>query len=118
MALSSGILAVELDVRAQDPVGFRVRTHAALLVEHADVLRNHGQHRHLQVALHVLQALHRGIEVLQEERDADAENQADHRTERQIQGHVRTDRHLRQGGFLVHDDRLSRTLVYLVGRSA
>src|SRR3982751_6644792 len=58
-----GILAVELDVRAQDSIGLGVGSIARLLVQELDVLRNDREPRHAEQALDVFHRLYAGVEI-------------------------------------------------------
>ena len=71
------VLAREQQVGAQHAVGLGVRAFGAFLEQQADVLRNDAQHRRLQRALDVVDGLHAGVEILDEEGQADADHQAD-----------------------------------------
>ena len=96
------VFPVELDVGPQDSVGLGIRAHAALLVQHSDVLRNDGEHRHLQIPLDVLKALHRGIEVFEEQGDAHSEDQPDHGAKHEVQRDVGSHRTLRDHRVIMH----------------
>ena len=69
-----GVFAIELNVGAQNPIGLGIGAHTALLVQHADILWNHSEHRHLQIALNIFKSLDRGVEVFKEKGDTDAKD--------------------------------------------
>ena len=78
--------------RAQHAISFGVRTFRAFLDERADILRNDAEHRRLQRAFHVVDGLHAGIEVFDEERQADANRQTKYNAQSDIQSLVRSNR--------------------------
>ena len=56
-----------------------------MLVEQRNIFGHDGQHGHLEEVLHVLHRLHAGIEIFEEECQADAENQSDDDRERHVE---------------------------------
>ena len=86
------VLAGEQQVRAQHAIRFAVRTFGALFQEVADVLGDDSQHWRLQGALDVVDGLDAGIEIFNEECEADTDDEADNDAERDIQRFVGTDR--------------------------
>ena len=79
------IFARKQQVRSQDPVRLRMRALGALLDQQADVLRNHPQHRGLERALDVIDRFHTRVQVFDKEGQADAHDQPNDNSQRDIQ---------------------------------
>ena len=87
-AVGLGVLAREHQVGAQDAIGFGVRTVHALVEERADILRNDAEHRGLEGLLDVVDGLHAGVEVLDEEGETDAHDHAHDHAEGDVERDV------------------------------
>ena len=83
---------VEFDVRAEDAVGLGVGGIAGRFHEHGNFLGDDGEHRDLEEALDVVEGLHAGVEVFDEEGEADPDNEADGCREAHESRHVRPGR--------------------------
>ena len=68
-----GGFAVELNVRAHDPVGLGIGVVIAGADEQADVLGNDGEHGNAEKGFQFLHRFHAGVEVFDEEGEADSE---------------------------------------------
>ena len=101
-------LSVELNIRSQNPVRFRIRTDTALFVQDAHILRNDRQHRHPEIPFHIIQRLHTGVEILKEEGKSQTEDQAQDRTQSELQLSIRFGISHRLRGILVNGRRFPR----------
>ena len=82
------IFARKQDVGAQDAVSFGVTAFRAFINQVADVLRDDAQHGCLEGAFHVINGLDAGVEILDEERQAHADNEAENQTQGDVQRFV------------------------------
>src|ERR1017187_10328581 len=88
------ILAGEEQIRAQHPVGFRVLAFGAFFDQVADVLRNDAQHWRLERAFDIVNRLHTGVEIFDEEGQTDAHDEAKDQPQDNVDGLVGLDRRL------------------------
>ena len=74
-----GVLAFagKQHIGAQHAIGLGMGAFRPFLKKRADVLGNDAQHRRLQRTLDVVDRLHAGVEVLNEKRQSNADDQAD-----------------------------------------
>jgi len=69
-----------------------MRTVRSLIHQGTDILRNDSQHRRLQRAFHIVDGLDARIQIFDEERQTDADGQADHDSQRDVHRLVWPDR--------------------------
>ncbi len=102
------ITAIEFKICPQYPVGFRIRAGSALAVQNAYILGNDRENRHLKVALDILDILDTDIQVIEEERQSDPEEESCYGPEKQVSADIRL-RWIRIGlGSLVNHRRCLR----------
>ena len=78
------------NVGAQHPVRLRVGAFVPFVQEGSDVLRDDTEDGRPKGALNVVNGLHAGVEILDKKRQAHTQNQADHNSQRDVQGYIRS----------------------------
>ena len=99
-AVGLRILLAKFDVGTQHAISFGVRRILADRGKHFDVLRNHSQHGQSQIALDIVNGLHTGVEILDEECQHHAQHEAGNGGQPEVKRHVRFDRRSRRPGLI------------------
>ena len=78
-------LAVKLNVRPHDPVGFGIRIVVGIIDKHRNIFGDNRQNRNLEKRLHVLHGFDAGIEVFDKKRKAHAKHRADEHAQQDVE---------------------------------
>ena len=114
------LLARKQDVRAQHPVSFGMRTFGPFLDQGTHILRDDTQHRRLQRALDIVNCLHAGIEVFDEEGQTNADDQSHNNSQRDVERKIGADRFAPRFGRVgdLHDGAFRQSQVHRLLQNA